>query len=306
MVGAALLRIAAGCAAVAALAGLPGLADGPWAARVLGQARERVIYVTVFDPATNKPLETLTPDSFVIREDGVQREILRVTRASSPLTVAIVVDNSHAVSPAINDLRKALTSFLTAIDGIGPVAIVTVADRPTVFADYTTSQKALLDAAGRLFALPSSGATLIDGISEVAKGLAKREGDRAAIVVVATENTEFSHPHDQDVLEALRNSGAAAHAVVLLNQRASYTTNEEKSRATVLDRGPRESGGIRMDILTSMSFEARLKDLASFLKAQHRVVYARPQQLIPPERIEVRATRPGLEARGTVARGQGE
>ena len=44
--------------------------------------------------------------------------------------------------------------------------------------------------------------------------------------------------------------------------------------------------------------------LAASLKSQYRVVYARPASLIPPEKIEVTSAKPGLDARGTPARGR--
>lgn len=304
MSGAALARLLAGGVAIATLVPLPGFHANPLAARLVAQARERVLYVNVFDSAKQQPVRDLGPDAFVVREDGARREVLRVAPATTPMPLAIVIDTSQAVAPAIADLRKALTTFLTAIQGIGPVAIVTVADRPTVLEDYTTSSKPLLDTAGRLFHTPGSGATLLDGISDVAKGLARRESDRAAIVVIATENTDFSNLQYQDVLEELDTSGVSMHVVVLVNQAGSHATDEARNRATVLDRGPRESGGVRMDVLTSMSFESRLRDLAAIIKNQYRVVYARPESLIPPEKIEVSSAKPGLEAHGAPARGQ--
>ena len=57
-----------------------------------------------------------------------------------------------------------------------------------------------------------------------------------------------------------------------------------RNRAHVLDVGPKASGGTRTDILTSQAFEVKLQELAAILKSQHRVVYARPQTLIPPEK----------------------
>ena len=86
---------------------------------------------------------------------------------------------------------------------------MTVASRPTIVRDYTTQQKDLLDSVNRLFAEPDSGATLLDAIDEVAKGLARREADRAAIVIVTTENVDFSHLHYTDVLSRSRASGAS-------------------------------------------------------------------------------------------------
>ena len=138
----------------------------------------------------------------------------------------------------------------------------------------------------------------------MANGLRKRETDRAAIVILTTENTEFSTLYYAQVLDALRESGASMHAVVLLNPRGSMSTEEARNRATVLDRGPRDSGGLRLDVVTSQSFEGQMRNLAAILKSQYRVVYARPESLIPPERIEVSMAKPGIEARGAPARGQ--
>jgi hypothetical protein len=47
-----------------------------------------------------------------------------------------------------------------------------------------------------------------------------------------------------------------------------------------------------------------LRDVAVLLNSQYRVVYARPESLIPPERVELSSAKPGVEARATAARGQ--
>ncbi|MGE3188453.1 MAG: hypothetical protein AB7N90_02125, partial [Vicinamibacterales bacterium] len=76
-----------------------------------------------------------------------------------------------------------------------------------------------------------------------------------------------------------------------------------RERATVLDRGPIESGGTRVDVLCSMAYVTRLSELAAILTHQYKVTYARPGSLIPPETVEVSATAAGIEAHGTPARG---
>ena len=290
-----MLRLAAG--ALAALLILPG-------AVLLAQSAERVLYVSVFDEKTREPVTGLGPEAFVVREDDARREVLRVTPATTPMPVAILIDNTQAATPTIADLRKALATFVRALDGIGPIAIVSVADRPTILRDYTISQQQLQDAIGRVFAVPESGATLLDAIVEISRGLERREEDRVAIVVVTTENTEFSTRHYRDVLEALAKSGAMMHTVVLTGPGGTALDDPSRNRASVLDLGPKNSGGTRMDVLTSLAYEGRLQDLSAILKRQHRVVYARPQRLIPPEKIEVSAAKQGLEARGGPARGQ--
>jgi hypothetical protein len=271
---------------------------------LIAQGTERVAYVSAWDAKTRAPITGLTVTDFEIREDGAKREVLRVAPATSPMAVAILVDNSQAARDHIADVRKALTSFVKALDGIGPIAIVGVADRPTILRDYTTDQKQLADGVGRIFAMPDSGATLLDAIVETSRGLQRREEDRAAIVVVTTENVEFSNRHYNDVLEGLAKGGAMLHAVVLTTPAGTAMNEEARNRAFVLDRGPRESGGTRIDVLASQAFESKLKELAALLKSQHKVFYSRPQTLIPPSKVEISSAKSGVEAAGAPARGQ--
>ncbi len=271
---------------------------------LVAQSAERVLYVSVWNESTRAPITGLGTDAFNVREDGARREVLRVTPATSPMSVAIVVDNSQAATPTIADLRKALASFVKSLDGIGPVAIIGVADRPTILRDYSTDQKQLQDGGQRVFAMPGSGATLLDAVVEVSQGLAKRDTDRAAMVIVTTENREYSNRHYKDVLDALAQGGAMMHALVLTGPGGAQLNDEARNRASVLDLGPKASGGTRVDVLTSHAFELKLQELAAILKSQHRVVYARPRTLIPPEKIEVSATKPGQAASGAPARGQ--
>lgn len=293
-----LARFAAG--SVAALCAASALSVRSAAA----QANERVAYVNAFDEKTRAPITGLGVRDFVVREDGAAREVLSVAAATSPMAVAILVDNTQAATNSIADIRRALQSFLKALDGIGPVSIIGVADRPTILRDYTTNQQQLLDGANRVFAMPDSGATLLDAIFEISRGLQKREEDRAAMVIVTTENIEFSPRHYKEVLDALARGGAQLHVVVLNTPAGSSLDDPARNRAHVLDVGPKVSGGTRADILASQAFEDKLQELAAILKSQHRVVYARPQTLIPPEKIEVSAAKPGIIASGGAARGQ--
>lgn len=271
---------------------------------VLAQANERVLYVSAWDQKTRAPITGLGVTDISVREDGARREVLRVTPATSPMAVAILVDNSQAARDHIADMRKSLTSFVKTMSGVGPIAIIGVADRPTILRDYTTDQKQLLEGVNKVFAMPDSGATLLDAIVETSNGLQRREEDRAALVILTTENTEFSDRHYNEVLEALAKGGAVMHAIVLTTPAGASLTEPARNRASVLDRGPRDSGGTRVDVLTSQAFEGKLLELAAILKSQHRVVYARPQTLIPPQKIEVESAKAGVNANGGQARGQ--
>ena len=71
------------------------------------QPREQTAYASVLDK-DGRPVGGLDVDDFVVKEDGAAREILRAGRTGDPIDLAIIVDNSSAIQPYQNDIRKAL------------------------------------------------------------------------------------------------------------------------------------------------------------------------------------------------------
>ena len=61
---------------------------------VRAQGEERSVYARVLDRA-GAPVTSLAAADFTIREDGVEREVLRVTPARDPLRVAVLIDTSQ-------------------------------------------------------------------------------------------------------------------------------------------------------------------------------------------------------------------
>jgi len=275
-------------------------------AAVFAQAIQRSMYVSVVNEA-GAPVPGLGPSDFLIREDNVAREVLRVVPAEEPMQVEILVDNSQAARNYISDLRTALPAFVDALTKPNEagrrneVGLVAFGERPTILAEPTTDAAQLHKGIDRIFSQTGSGSYLLDAIIEVSRGFRKREAQRPVIVAITTEGPEFSSRHFDLVLEPLREAAAAFHAIVI-GPLSNETTDEAHNRAIVLDQGPRESGGRFEHILTSMALAPKLAQLADELTHEYKVTYARPQSLIPPEHVTVAAKRPGLTARGTVVR----
>jgi hypothetical protein len=265
-------------------------------------AREQTLFVSAVDDK-GEPVEALGPDAFVIREDGLRREVLRVSRAIEPIDIALLLDNSAAAESQIPFMRDALRKFIATMAPDNRIAVITLAERPTIALDYTNDTGKLTAATGRLFAMSQSGMTLLDGIVETARGLGKREGSRATIVGVITDGPEFTNFYARDVVTALQKAQASLNLVTV----GVFSHTEEhgiRERSFLLDQGPRESGGARMALLTPMGLDSALQKLARQLSLQYKVVYGRPQSLIPPEKTEVSSSRSGVTMRGTPERGK--
>lgn len=264
-------------------------------------AGERTIFVSALDPR-GEPVQGLNPGDFVVTEDSRPREILRVSRAVETMDIAVLADNSAAADRAIPSLRDGLKDFVGALAADHQIAIVGLADRPTILQDYTSNRTQLETATGRLFAMGSSGMTLLDAIVEVSAGVRRREATRAVLVPVITNGVEFTNRNARDVIRAAREAGASLTAIVV--GELNFVSNEERERALVLDQGTRETGGQFVTLLTESALVPGLQKLARQLSSQYKVVYSRPDSLIPPEKTEVSSTRSGVTMRGTPARGQ--
>jgi hypothetical protein len=261
------------------------------------------MYVSVLNEA-GAPVADLGPSDFIIREDNVAREVLRVEPAVDPMQIAVLVDNSAASRDNISHMRQGLPPFVAALTDGGngqknEVTIIGIGERPTVLADYATNRAALQKGIDRIWALQGTGAYLLDGIIETCQGFKKREAGRPVIVALTAEGPEFSNRQHDQVIDPLKATNAAFNAIVI-GRPSSSLRDEARERAIVLDEGTRVSGGARIEILAVESLGLKLKQLADQLTHQYKVTFARPQTLIPPERSTVSTNKPGLSARGTL------
>jgi hypothetical protein len=273
---------------------------------LLAQALQKSLYVSVVNQA-GAPVLELSNSDFIVREDNVSREILSVAPADAPMQIAVLVDTSANARQDVSFLKDSLPGFLRTLTGNGrnQVALIGLSERPTILADYTARTGDLTKGLDRIWSFAGTGCTLLDAVFETAQGFKKREAARPVIVAIVAEGAESSYKMYDQVLGPLRDSGAQLH-VILLGRPYEPNTDEARSRSIFIERGTKDSGGSRDQLLTAQSLNAKLTQLANVLTHEYRVTYARPQTLIPPERIAVSARKPELTAHGTPVRDQGK
>lgn len=257
--------------------------------------RTRNVYVSVVD-RNDAPVKGLKAADFVVREDGVAREVLKAEPATAPLQIMLVVDDSAAADPAIRDIREGLNAFVTKLDGKAEIGLITIGERPTSVVELTTSADRVHKGVSRIFARTDSGAYFLEGLSDVTRGFQKREATRPVIVAVVTEGVEFSNLHYTPVLDQLYASRAALH-VLSLGRPSDATTDEIRNRNMVIAEGTRRTGGRRDQVLANSGLPSRLQHLADELLNQYVVTYGAPDQLIPPEKLDVSVKRPDVTVR---------
>jgi VWFA-related protein len=263
--------------------------------------RNQTVYVSVLGPK-DVPVTGLAAADFEVKEDGVTREVLKAEPATDPMQIVLIVDDSQAARHALQPLREGLAAFVDKLKGRAEIGIVTVGDRATSLVPSTTDTAALKKGITRIFDRTAAGAYLLDGVMDVSKGFTRRKAARPVIVAVtmdrveSQEGVEFSNLHYENVLKQLEASGAALH-VLSVGTPSSSLADEMRNRNLVIAEGTARTGGRRDQVLAPSGLTEAVPRVADELLNQYQVTYARPETLIPPEKLLVTVSRPGVTVR---------
>jgi VWFA-related protein len=274
------------------------LACVPAMAGALEQQPRRV-HVFAVDKA-GAPITDLTAADFTVKENGKEQAIDRVGPATGVLQIAILVDDNGT-----GLFRVGVARFIETLLNRAEFSISTVTGQMLKLVDYTSNAQPLSEAIGKLNARPSTndGGQLLDGISEAALELEKREARRPVIVALTVGGQEHSTLPAHHVLDNLRKSGASLHVLTVVNntlrsQPAATTAagllGENMNLSEVLGDGPKQSGGARNEIIAAASVLTGLQELAEALKRQYVIEYTLPAGVRPSDKLSVSVKRKGV------------
>jgi hypothetical protein len=240
----------------------------------------------------------LATDALVVREDGLAREIVRVSPAPPPTEIALLVDDSQAAMSLVRDLREGLNRFAAAVTELAPppaVRLATFGDRPTVVVDFNPSFSAVSRGIDRIAPRPGAGATLLEALVDTGNALRTRKAARPVVVAFVVEDgPEFGTRRHNDVTEALRRTGASLWTLVLTSPRGENDSDANRERNIVIGDVTRESGGRNRVVLAGQQLPDAFAAIAATIASRYEVTYGRPDTLIPPTRIEITAKNAAL------------
>ncbi len=260
------------------------------------EATNRTVYVTVVDGQGNK-VPDLTPADLVVKENGKEREIVKVEPASPRMRLALAVEERLVGEPSV---RAAIFEFVKRMVTGADISLITVGLSNQTLVDYTNNVNTLVDAINKLTLNPRKDSNLSEGVLELAKTFATTKSERPVIVVVALAGGQAG-VEPKTVLDKIGQSGATMHAVTFGAGGGSSAPvgamGDESGREQVLSDGPKQSGGRRFDLTASSAMTKTLLQVADDLEAQYAVTYVLPDGVKPSKRLNVTTKKKGVSLR---------
>lgn len=255
------------------------------------------VFATVSDRA-HLPIGNLELADFVVKEDGKDRAVLSALPAEGSLQIIVLVDDNGT-----GIFRYGLTRFAESLQERAEMAIRIVTNQVQTIVNFTPDVKAWMAGISKLTVRPATpeGGQLIEGIVTAAAELRKREARRPVILALTVGGNEQSPRLSNEVLDELWRSRAALHVVFAETIARPAPTVTKPSDLLennfnlnkVIGDGPKESGGIRRDVLTAGLVQSEVQQVARDLLNQYEVTYARPLGGSAPRKLQVSLRRNG-------------
>ena len=283
-------------APIAVLAPLAAIAVLPILLRA--EAITRTVYVTITDEK-GAPVPDLAASNFKVKEGGKDREIVKAEKATTKPHLAIMVEER-----LIGDTqtRMGLFEFVKRMNGIADMSLITMGLRNTTLVPFVSDANAVLKAINELSLNPQPTSNVTECIGDMAKVFQKEKPQRPVMVVVASSGGQAGGASATSILNELRQSGATMFAATYGPPATNNSSNlgtmgDESFREQVLGDGSKQSGGRRIEVVSTAAYTKTLLQIADDLAAQYAISYALPEGTKLDKRFSVTLDRKGLTMR---------
>lgn len=229
------------------------------------------IFVDAMD-GSGAPVANLTAEEFQVTENGVRRQVTRVTTGDQPMRIVLMVDSSTSTGPMMNTFRIALNAFVDALPAGHEIAFITTGGQIRVRTQPSADRGKIKTEIAR-FASEGGANSYLETMLESDQRFLKPASTQWPIfVIVTTDNGETRREPDYVRYNAFMNDflarGGTAHAVLIAGKQTGPVTDITQNLV-------QNTGGLYMSIVVDSPLPERLKDIARRLAEDHQIMATR-------------------------------
>jgi Ca-activated chloride channel homolog len=229
------------------------------------------ITVTVRD-MDGRLVTDLARDAFEVFDDGEAERVTQFTNERVPLALGVLIDMSDSMfGRRIADARSAVYRFLfELLNPDDEFFLVAFNHRPHVLTQWTHMPDVVQEALDRL--TPAGGTAVYDAVLESMPLIARRNRQRAALLIISDGADTASNASIRDVRNALHRSDAFAYAIAIdsADHRPINTRINPQALREVTD----PSGGRTEVVSSTAEITAATQRIADELNHQYLLGYS--------------------------------
>jgi VWFA-related protein len=227
-------------------------------------------------------INDLTPDDFVLLEDGIPQKIRYFSRESDlPLSVGILVDTSRSQARVLDEEGSASYKFLDQVlrDGKDQAFITHFDTRVETLQGLTSSRVKLASALQEL-RIPGEIATfLYSAVKDSSQNLMQNQTGRKALVLL-TDGVAYKDPTSIDTaIESAQRADTIIYSIRFSDPvpigplRAVFVASMKEHGKLELEQMAKKTGGVSFGVTKDQPIEAIYSRIEESLRNQYSISY---------------------------------
>ena len=227
------------------------------------------LLVSVHDKTTGAFISNLSPEDFVIYENGVRQEITNFTEETNlPLSIALCIDTSSSVRIKLKFEKEAASDFLFSVMTPKDKALLLEFDTAaTLLHDFTSNPNKLTHEISRLRA--GGGTSLYDAVCLVSEQKLKDSEGRKVLVILSDGADQTSVSVFDDALRAAFQAEAAVYTI----STARFGADIDHEGDNALRQLSSNTGGRSYFPLSTGELSKSFKSINEELRNQYSITY---------------------------------
>jgi len=227
-------------------------------------------------------INNLTPDDFVLVEDGVPQKIHYFSReADLPLTIGLLIDTSRSQTRVLDEESGASYKFLDQVLREGKdQAFITHFDTKVETLQGLTSSRVKLASALQELSIPGEAATLLySAVKESLQNLMLHQAGRKALILL-TDGVAYKDPASIDTaIELSQRADTIIYSIRFSDPipvgplRAAFVASMKEHGKLELERMAKETGGVSFGVTKDQPIEAIYSRIEEALRNQYSISY---------------------------------
>jgi Ca-activated chloride channel family protein len=222
-----------------------------------------LVPVTVTD-SKDRVVSGLEREHFAVYEGPVRQEIRYFLSEDTPISLGIVLDVSGSMADKFDKAREALAQFFNTANAEDEFFLVTVADRPQLISDFTSSIEDIQNKL--LFTEPKGLTALVDTIYLALNKAKQGKYEKRALLVISDGGDNHSRYSQGELKKFAQEADTQVYAIGVHD----HPRTKEECRGPLLLAEIAEATGGRAFIVTHAS---ELPDIAAKIGLELRNQY---------------------------------